>query len=578
MALAWDFARQLDPAATPGSTVSYFDTACQAIYVDDGYIRTQIGRVINGQWQDVDYDPEVIISDSGYGFLDIEHNFNGIVWGTAQHGDDIVLLMYEYMIDISSWLEDGDWKLQADQPIKQGSISIINANNDRFDDNVYSIFLPGSRVLMNYYTGNSDPYPLGMFFIENSPFSVGAKSIKLDGRNRIGFQLATQTTDEFSELIGTRTEIINELLTGAAVPESSYLVCDDSTPEEYITDPTKTILSTIEELLSVWDWYIDDLPDGTIVIGPAAFMKENVASTGVYTFSRGSDLISRSATRQASGVYSRIAIKRSGENPRVIYGNLEYFEGWYIPAHRTFWQTVPDGFSDAQMDTLLLNLQDQMQYTGIVETFKGLFRPHLQIGDVAIVTGDINPRIAGVMTEICHSYGRKGYETEFSVTSGGVISNPDNPSTVATKFINRMGGANRQRRLLDYIESGSSNTLAGKSTTGAKGQQGTPGIDGSDGASAYDTWLALGNSGSEADFIASLSQNAVSIGSIQLWPTGTAPAGWALCDGQAISRTTFADLFALIGTTYGTGDGTTTFNLPTIADPATGVSFMIKNE
>lgn len=42
----------------------------------------------------------------------------------------------------------------------------------------------------------------------------------------------------------------------------------------------------------------------------------------------------------------------------------------------------------------------------------------------------------------------------------------------------------------------------------------------------------------------------------------TAPDGWLICDGSAISRTTYADLFAVIGTTYGEGDGNTTFNLP----------------
>ena len=42
----------------------------------------------------------------------------------------------------------------------------------------------------------------------------------------------------------------------------------------------------------------------------------------------------------------------------------------------------------------------------------------------------------------------------------------------------------------------------------------------------------------------------------------TAPTGWLLCHGQAISRTTYAALFAVVGTTYGVGDGSTTFNLP----------------
>lgn len=43
---------------------------------------------------------------------------------------------------------------------------------------------------------------------------------------------------------------------------------------------------------------------------------------------------------------------------------------------------------------------------------------------------------------------------------------------------------------------------------------------------------------------------------------GTVQAGWLLCDGSAVSRTMFPDLFAAIGTTYGAGDGSTTFNVP----------------
>lgn len=42
------------------------------------------------------------------------------------------------------------------------------------------------------------------------------------------------------------------------------------------------------------------------------------------------------------------------------------------------------------------------------------------------------------------------------------------------------------------------------------------------------------------------------------------PSGWFLCNGQAISRTTYANLFAAIGTTYGAGDGSTTFNVPNL--------------
>lgn len=51
-------------------------------------------------------------------------------------------------------------------------------------------------------------------------------------------------------------------------------------------------------------------------------------------------------------------------------------------------------------------------------------------------------------------------------------------------------------------------------------------------------------------------------GEIRMWPTSSAPSGFLVADGSAISRTTYATLYSLIGTTFGSGDGSTTFNLP----------------
>jgi microcystin-dependent protein len=56
--------------------------------------------------------------------------------------------------------------------------------------------------------------------------------------------------------------------------------------------------------------------------------------------------------------------------------------------------------------------------------------------------------------------------------------------------------------------------------------------------------------------------NAVETGFIVMSGGATAPPGWLLCDGSAVSRTTYASLFAEIGTTFGVGNGSTTFNLP----------------
>ena len=53
-------------------------------------------------------------------------------------------------------------------------------------------------------------------------------------------------------------------------------------------------------------------------------------------------------------------------------------------------------------------------------------------------------------------------------------------------------------------------------------------------------------------------------GQITMFAGSIAPSGWLICDGSAISRTTYSDLYSVIGTTYGAGDESTTFNLPNL--------------
>lgn len=579
MELVWDFARQLDPAATPGSTVSYFDEMTQSFYIDSGAIRTQIGKLDKGQWQDLNRETEAIISDTGYGNLDIEHNFNDIVWGMAQHGSDVVLLMYEYTLDISSWLDTGTWQLQPDNPIKAGTVTVKNADRSKFEDDAHTLFSPGSKIRFNFRYGDSDPLPLGLFFIEDSPYSLDAESFAFRGRNRLGFNLSNQNIDERTHYVGTRTEVITQMLADAGIIPAAIMVETDTTAVDYVFDSSKNYFAVITETLALMGWYMDDIPDGTIVIGSAEYVKANAAKTGIYTFDLGAEVISMSRTRQADGVYSRLCVRRKGTEPLSIYSSIPYYEGWNIGAHRTYYQDVPETTDQTTMERIRDELVECMQYSGITETFKAFMQPQLQIGDVAVVVDGETTRISGIISEINHEFGREGFFTTFTVTSGGTISDPDNPATVATKYVNRLGGANRQRRLTDYLTGGASNTLSGTSTTGDRGSigaTGSPGTNGSDGASAYQVWLSLGNSGTEQDFIDSLGSNVLPAGAIQLWPTTSAPTDWMLCDGQAISRTEYAVAFALIGTTYGVGDGTSTFNLPTIADPVTGISYMIK--
>ena len=80
------------------------------------------------------------------------------------------------------------------------------------------------------------------------------------------------------------------------------------------------------------------------------------------------------------------------------------------------------------------------------------------------------------------------------------------------------------------------------------------------------TWGATNNAA--LNHLDKLAATSSIIGEIKLWPLALEPAAtantgtWLLCNGQAVSRTTYSDLFALIGTKFGAGDGNLTFNLP----------------
>lgn len=101
------------------------------------------------------------------------------------------------------------------------------------------------------------------------------------------------------------------------------------------------------------------------------------------------------------------------------------------------------------------------------------------------------------------------------------------------------------------VDTDSTQSLSGKTLVGPVVNAGTCGAD---------PVLPLGIATKQ--YIDNLILSIIPIG-VQ-WPYGgsTPPAGWLLCDGTAVSRSTYSQLFSVLGTAYGAGDGATTFNLP----------------
>jgi microcystin-dependent protein len=107
---------------------------------------------------------------------------------------------------------------------------------------------------------------------------------------------------------------------------------------------------------------------------------------------------------------------------------------------------------------------------------------------------------------------------------------------------------------------------------GPKGDPGAPGPKGDKGEKG-DPCLSgdpacigpkgdKGEKGDKGDTGAPGASGGSPVGTVVPYAGSTAPPGWLVADGSAVSRSTYSELFAAIGTTYGAGDGSTTFNLP----------------
>ncbi|KRR21917.1 hypothetical protein CQ13_07730 [Bradyrhizobium retamae] len=101
---------------------------------------------------------------------------------------------------------------------------------------------------------------------------------------------------------------------------------------------------------------------------------------------------------------------------------------------------------------------------------------------------------------------------------------------------------------------------------GAKPLRSAPGVELQAGTLVQGTpYLALYNNSDQVFYLPGFYGNAYNVplaGGMDFWGAAVPNSSFAFPVGQAISRTTYASLFAIMGTTYGAGDGTTTFNLP----------------
>jgi microcystin-dependent protein len=158
-----------------------------------------------------------------------------------------------------------------------------------------------------------------------------------------------------------------------------------------------------------------------------------------------------------------------------------------------------------------------------------------------------------------------GYAITIGSSTGAIITIPN--GVTAQVYTDGTNTYSAQTGSAGNFTVNGSLTSTGLTDTGNMTVGGTLGVTGAtslNGGGTSTTPTAGDNSTKIATtaFVQTAISSAGISGSILMWPTASAPSGYLLCQGAAVSRTTYAALFAVIGTTFGVGDGSTTFNLP----------------
>ena len=155
-----------------------------------------------------------------------------------------------------------------------------------------------------------------------------------------------------------------------------------------------------------------------------------------------------------------------------------------------------------------------------------------------------------------------GYAITIGGATGSTVSIPNGITAQvycdATNFYNAISGS-----VGNFTVSGNLSVTGNETITGTLGVTGATSLTtGSISGIMTAPTAAAGTNTTQIATTAFVLSNGAPTGGLIMWGTGTAPSGWLLCDGTAVNRTTYAALFAVIGTTFGVGDGSTTFNVP----------------
>jgi len=351
------------------------------------------------------------------------------VIGSYNTNDAHKMLIYEFSFDMDRYLTGGSITHSMDTPIATFTLQLENPINENpeYEGNAAisedsSLISPGSKIVFEFRMGDSETYPMGVFYVDRSQFSLLNETVTVDGRNVIGKALHDQTFDEENTYtFQVLHETFKDILYRANISSDEMLVENTAVKAGYTFDVKMNCLEGIMEVLKALEnWQIKELVDGTVVIGSqnyAGFTKNSR-----YTFQRNKEIFTRNIVRDDQDAYRRVCVHDQDFIIKV-YRDVATYSGWNLQTNKTLYVNVPEGTSLSDAQVYAEQIANNLEYVGKIESFTGPFRPQLILGDEAVIVGEKGSKNLGLITEITHRFGKEGFYTDFTVDSGGRIAN-----------------------------------------------------------------------------------------------------------------------------------------------------------
>lgn len=270
---------------------------------------------------------EIATSDSGLSSVRIKNVPRVGIFGvwtrdaTEDFSEQQRFGIYEALSDVSRFLENGNISTSHDNAISSISLDLLNPNG-KLNNETKAQIVPGMKIELMFSMGDSEDYPMGVFYVDRTSFEVGG-NLKVDGRNLTGKLLKDQSFNDFNKFKIQAIEItVKAILQFAGIERFKVQESNMEVGAEFPND--MDLLTGLKEFIGIKpSWIITETLGGEVLIGDPNTFFPLQSLFSKYEFNR-DNLISRGIVRDDIDVYSKVSVSSFAE---TYYVRTQPFKG-----------------------------------------------------------------------------------------------------------------------------------------------------------------------------------------------------------------------------------------------------------